>query len=405
MFSKRRPPGKTEDNFDQADDYVEMTEDEAAPEMESPAWEDAAEAAAYGDEDDLEGLGQSTPVRKSSPISSLLPMAAAAVVGVVGIGLVYVNFIAPSSTPVDTSPVPAVVAPENTTPTEPAEPQLPGLGTEDTASVTPDGALVMTPTQVEPAPATPTPTEPELAPVEPAVTSSLTGVPVTETSPSQPEVDTPAPELVSEEPEPVPAPVTTPEPAPVAVTEPAPAVTAEPKVDVTAMATADLGVRLEALEKRLDQVSAAADKAPAAEQSAIQALDQDIRALKTDLGKISSRLTALENRPAPVAAAAPKAEPTPAPQVVIAPAPTVTDAPKVEVKKPATTATAKPAVPAPVWSLRAAQPGEAWVSEGQSKELRKVSVGDTLAGIGKIQQIRQVSGRWEIVGSQMTIRQ
>jgi len=420
MFSKRRPPSKSENEFDQADDFVEMTEEEAmTDELAEPVWEQA-EHQQEEEDDGLEGLVRPQQARKSSSLSSVLPIATAAVVGVVALGLVYVNFVAPAAAPGNTQD-PAAVTAEVQAPTgeEPAitPMAIPGTGAEGAEGTNvPDGALTLSPEPVV------EPTAPALEDLPTAITSPLTGEPVTETATPEPapvavtpevapaKVVAPAPEKTTEK-----APVVeTAKAAPVVaapVTEAAP-VSAEPKVDTTAMATADLSVRLEAMEKRLDQVSAAADKAPAAEQSAIQALDQDMRSLKTDLDKLSKRLQALESRPAPVAAApvaaapvaakseeAKPASPTPAAKVVIEPAPK----PAATISKP--TATAKPAAPAVTWSLRAAQPGEAWVSEGQSKELRKVAVGDTLTGVGKIQQIRQVDGRWEIIGSQATIRQ
>ncbi len=52
------------------------------------------------------------------------------------------------------------------------------------------------------------------------------------------------------------------------------------------------------------------------------------------------------------------------------------------------------------WTLRAATPEAVWVSKGRdSAELRRVAVGETLPGIGKIKEIRQKDDVWEVVGA------
>ncbi len=63
------------------------------------------------------------------------------------------------------------------------------------------------------------------------------------------------------------------------------------------------------------------------------------------------------------------------------------------------------AEPQKTWVLRAATPDAAWVSAGSgSKDLRKVSVGDTLPGVGKIRSITQSGDRWVVSGTSGTIR-
>ena len=57
------------------------------------------------------------------------------------------------------------------------------------------------------------------------------------------------------------------------------------------------------------------------------------------------------------------------------------------------------------WTLRAATPNEAWVSNGDSSdEFRHVQVGDTLSGIGRIEAIRQTGDNWTIEGTQGSVR-
>lgn len=64
------------------------------------------------------------------------------------------------------------------------------------------------------------------------------------------------------------------------------------------------------------------------------------------------------------------------------------------------------AVPAPRWVLKAAKPGRAWVSEKGSHEIRVVSVGENLAGIGKIKAVAKDSaGLWVVNGAKGRISQ
>lgn len=77
---------------------------------------------------------------------------------------------------------------------------------------------------------------------------------------------------------------------------------------------------------------------------------------------------------------------------------TKTPAKKV-VKKKATSA------PSPSWVLRAATPDAAWVASGpESQELRRVAVGETLRGLGKVKEIRQKGEKWEVIGEKGTLR-
>lgn len=59
-------------------------------------------------------------------------------------------------------------------------------------------------------------------------------------------------------------------------------------------------------------------------------------------------------------------------------------------------ASAKP----PSWVLRSAKPGIAWVAQKGSTELKTVSVGDTLSGIGKVTAIvKDSTGHWVVNGT------
>lgn len=58
------------------------------------------------------------------------------------------------------------------------------------------------------------------------------------------------------------------------------------------------------------------------------------------------------------------------------------------------------------WVLKSAKPGTAWVATKGSSELKTVSVGDVLSGVGKITSIdRDSSGRWVVSGTKGFVRQ
>jgi hypothetical protein len=57
------------------------------------------------------------------------------------------------------------------------------------------------------------------------------------------------------------------------------------------------------------------------------------------------------------------------------------------------------------WVLRAAMPGQAWVSTTPtSRELKQLQVGDTLEGIGKITAIQQQGNNWVVQGTKGLIQ-
>ena len=68
--------------------------------------------------------------------------------------------------------------------------------------------------------------------------------------------------------------------------------------------------------------------------------------------------------------------------------------------------TAKKPVVRKTWVLRSAKPGMAWISEKNSSELKTVSVGDNVAGIGKVTAIaKDDAGRWVVNGTSGKINQ
>ena len=79
------------------------------------------------------------------------------------------------------------------------------------------------------------------------------------------------------------------------------------------------------------------------------------------------------------------------------PAPIVPKSQKPVIKKPKPKQT--------VWILRSAQPGKATVAPKGSNDIRSISVGESLSGIGRIQSISNASGRWVVTGTTGSISQ
>lgn len=60
---------------------------------------------------------------------------------------------------------------------------------------------------------------------------------------------------------------------------------------------------------------------------------------------------------------------------------------------------------AATWTLKSAQPGEAYVSAPNSDSMIAVHPGDNFPGLGKVESIGQVNGQWVVRGSQGSITQ
>lgn len=59
----------------------------------------------------------------------------------------------------------------------------------------------------------------------------------------------------------------------------------------------------------------------------------------------------------------------------------------------------------PQWVLKSAQPGKATLSAKGSNDLKRVEVGDTLLGIGRISAIEIINGKWVVKGTQGSVSQ
>jgi len=136
-----------------------------------------------------------------------------------------------------------------------------------------------------------------------------------------------------------------------------------------AKTVANLEERIEVLEQTLtDLKKATATKA-------------DIDALKASLTKIEKAVAT-----APKSVSRPDADPT--------------------LAKPAPVASKKQPAVQKSWVLRSAKPGLAWISEKGSAEIKTISVGDTVSGIGKVTAIaKDEGGRWVVNGTQGKINQ
>ncbi len=128
-------------------------------------------------------------------------------------------------------------------------------------------------------------------------------------------------------------------------------------------------------------------------------LEEQVRTLETrlaDMQAVQVRLQELEARLASLSAA-------PAPQKAAAPVARVEN--PVEPVAKADPAPAKPAVKkkvsakAPKWELRSVASDAAWVGEAGKPDVRRVIVGDTLDGIGRVTAIRKVEGVWTVEGT------
>lgn len=138
--------------------------------------------------------------------------------------------------------------------------------------------------------------------------------------------------------------------------------------------------RLDSLAQQIESRNAsvvATQTSSAGESSAVAAMENTIRNLEKRIETLSR---AKEIQSASKPAAAPR---------------------KTPVK------TSKPKRPAAAvkWELRGASPGNAYVAEKGTQNLRTVGIGDSLSGVGRITSIAVESGRWVVRGTSGNIYQ
>jgi len=148
--------------------------------------------------------------------------------------------------------------------------------------------------------------------------------------------------------------------------------------------------RMDAIMDRLDglakQVDTVANSEPVLTPAAPQeSKGADISALEQTIANLEKKVSDLSKQKSASAKAAP--------------IPRKITTPRTAYKAPAKVA------PTPKWELRGASPQEAYVAEVGTQNLRTVSVGDSLNGVGRIQSIGQENGRWVVRGTSGRIYQ
>ena len=137
----------------------------------------------------------------------------------------------------------------------------------------------------------------------------------------------------------------------------------------------DLGQKLGVLIERLDRMESRLEELSAADDRKLERIEQiasGLEQMKKDVGGLKT-----------------------APPQKQASRTSTASASKVRKKAPSR----------PRWVLRAAQPGKAWVSKAGDTAMKRLQVGDTLSGIGRITAIAYTNGHWVVQGTQGRILQ
>ncbi|HAU29967.1 MAG TPA: hypothetical protein DCW68_07680 [Rhodospirillaceae bacterium] len=144
-------------------------------------------------------------------------------------------------------------------------------------------------------------------------------------------------------------------------------------------------------------------------------LEAQIKALEarlTEMSALQAQIRNLERKLMDMSVS----ETAPAPMVSSMPVAKVVETPKAEPAKAMPVAKAEPAVKpvsappakkvvkAPKWELRSVAGDAAWVGEAGKADVKRVIVGDTLEGLGKITAIHKVDGGWVVEGSRGTLK-
>jgi len=262
-----------------------------------------------------------------------------------------------------------------------------------------------------------TPATPKTAEADLAALSEASRQAAANQGVAQPVPPAPAPSVVPAAPSPVPAPLGAPSAAPVAtatpvvptpVVPPAASVVPAPAAQVAMPSIVepgkDIEKRLNAMESKMNDLQKSLENIGIQTAELASLFDKNKAALET---KRASKKTS----PAPVVQPAP-VEPQEAmteekPVASNGVAEEEAAKPKATVKKKAVSPKKAKAAKAEKasnssakWVLRAATPEGAWLSQGaNAAELRKVEVGETVPGLGKIKAIREKNGVWEVVGT------
>lgn len=145
--------------------------------------------------------------------------------------------------------------------------------------------------------------------------------------------------------------------------------------------------------------------ASAVDNKAVAALEQKVARLETTLNDLK-KTTATKSDVDALKASLAKIEKAVAAAPAAAAKTTASESVKSAPVSTATTASKKAPVVRKSWVLRSAKPGMAWISEKGSDEIKTISVGDTVSGIGKVTAIaKDDGGRWVVNGTQGKINQ
>lgn len=136
----------------------------------------------------------------------------------------------------------------------------------------------------------------------------------------------------------------------------------------------------------------------------VEALEQKIADLEKTVQQLKTSTVSKDDVDGLKAALAkfekPKKDPVPVTET-----PKKASTAKADESAPVKAAAKKPVV-RKTWVLRSAKPGMAWISEKNSSEMKTVSVGDMVSGIGKVTAIAMDdAGRWVVNGTKGKINQ
>lgn len=173
-------------------------------------------------------------------------------------------------------------------------------------------------------------------------------------------------------------PATTTQPVTVDIPEPAPANT-PPSVDATEKEFGT-NMKISDLETALE-----------AEKTKSEGAAREISNLKQELSDLKEKLKAEQAKPATTV----KKETSVAAEPVV----------KSSNARITKAKTAPSSNPAPNWTLKSAKPGRAVLANKATGDYKTVSVGDTVAGIGRITLISETPSGWIVKGTQSSIKE
>ena len=179
------------------------------------------------------------------------------------------------------------------------------------------------------------------------------------------------------------APINAPEPAPVMEAPAMPAMSA-PKMPAPSAASVsvsnDVAEKLDSVAAQMDDIAARMDKLER-NLSKVEKRGSDISSLSQELKAVKAQVKATKS--------------TMSAERVDAPA-----MPKAQTAVKSSSTHAKD-----VWVLKGIAQGQAWIAKEGSNDIKKVTVGDTVQGLGKITSVGLENNVWTVRGSQGSVTQ